>query len=1026
MLCLLQQHVQTHSGQLVHDEYYPPLYLLTQCLPILLLRWNSSLSVEHNSQLQRRWCGQFLRGNWISLYSEVVSALQSHNAIFERSVVFNPQSQPQAQLRRWEEAKEFVEAGCIGKARARILNCLGPHQSPSEILDNLRCLHPQESTPPPLPNLQSHAPDWVTGEWLARQIRSCRMRVAHDQFGWTMRETWQPLLAHEDILSSFAKAVFLPMAMGFQPPEFVPITIGGRLLGLPKPHKPGVRPICIGNVWRRLLAKGLLARQHVALEAYFLNHHPRVMQFCGGHANGATKLVQLLRTVYHAAMHCNSGDAIISLDMKNAFNTISRQHLFSCLGEHQRQFEDLFPYIQSHYGRHGELRVFLRGETHIIPSETGVHQGDPFGSTLFALGLHPLLIQLADEFPSLLIGSYADNVFLVAPLDVALSAASSFHSKIPAANLVLNTRESGLLCSPPLLETLQPPFSHSAGVVHCPNLTLPFLADGLVALGCPIGSDGFMESVASKLVADIKSELDALLAFPFHHQRTKIAVFGTNARFTYHSRCWPVPLLRRTVAQVDGLFDSFLRSSLPFLACPSNGVLTAQQAFAIRQIRLNLSYGGWGLRSHEDHLPAAVFSSIAEFLCWLRQRESLTSFLSSGNWLGLNPSNLLDRSLADSPSVLLVDFQWAVSQLRTRWSFSVCDRPSSSSAASPRCAARRRVSRPPSASIPSLQGIFHGPADQSLPRQHHISHFISARSWSQLCEDQSGSSRDRARLLATCRYEVPLYSPSSALSLPSSAGKSVGVCPRALLSLTCPHYLDNADFLDLEALFLGLPIPSLLHSAPVDILTAHGALGDYQFCSSSHAGHTRKETHDQLASLLAEFARRARFSGVQTAFSRIPLAGIADRPGARGDIFFPSGLCAQDPRQPFVLDVRLSHLFTHSGSPRSSVFATISREKNDLYRAAYLGKNIGFAPLPVSTFLGVGPEVCHLLHRIATVSAASEPDLPPPCSESSPASAPLVSSGVRLSRLLKELQFALAHASLARLRGRDGFISSSS
>ena len=152
-----------------------------------------------------------------------------------------------------------------------------------------------------------------------------------------------------------------------------------------------MRPICIGNAWRRLLAKGLLARQHVALESYFLDHHPRVLQFCCGHANGATKLIQLLRTVHDSASRFDSDQVILSLDIKNAFNTISREHLFSVLDTHHRRFEEFFSYIHSHYGHHGDLRVFLRGETHVIRSESGVHQGDPFGSTLFALGLHPIL-----------------------------------------------------------------------------------------------------------------------------------------------------------------------------------------------------------------------------------------------------------------------------------------------------------------------------------------------------------------------------------------------------------------------------------------------------------------------------------------------------------------------------------------------------------------------------------------------------------------------------------------------------------
>ena len=218
-------------------------------------------------------------------------------------------------------------------------------------------------------------------------------------------------------------------------------------------------------------------------------------------------------------------------------------------------------------------------------------------------------------------------------------------------------------------------------------------------------------------------------------------------------------------------------------------------------------------------------------------------------------------------------------------------------------------------------------------------------------------------------------------------------------------------------MFLGFPIPSLLDSPSA---AQHGALGDYQFSSARHAGFTRTKTHDDLARLLASFARRVGFSGVETAFSRIPHAGRTDAPGARGDIYFPSGLSPLEPRRPFVLDIRLGHIFTGTGRLRPYLFTTISRDKNLRYRSAYHGRGIGFAPLPVSTFLGVGPEVCHLLNRLAhfKVDVGSTDAALPSCSPAYPGA----DRKIVFARMLKELQYGLALASLVRLRGRDGFI----
>eukprot|EP00292_Cryptomonas_paramecium_P011096 CAMPEP_0113727390 /NCGR_PEP_ID=MMETSP0038_2-20120614/41069_1 /TAXON_ID=2898 /ORGANISM="Cryptomonas paramecium" /LENGTH=326 /DNA_ID=CAMNT_0000658319 /DNA_START=201 /DNA_END=1181 /DNA_ORIENTATION=- /assembly_acc=CAM_ASM_000170 len=284
---------------------------------------------------------------------------------------------------------------------------------------------------------------------------------------------------------------------------------------------------------------------------------------------------------------------------------MSRRHLFSALNSDHRRFEVLFPYIQSHYGHHGELRVFLRGETHIVSSQAGVHQGDPFGSTLFALGLHPLLCAVADSFVDTLILAYADNVFMVGDLEPALHAAAAFKAKLPSAALQLNDKESTLWCLPDQLQSLPPNISVREGAISINDLCLPVAHDGLQALGCPIGLAAFGEVFASRLVADIQQELDNMLPFPHQHHRAKILTFGTNSRFTYYARCWPVKLLQPVASQVDAIVDSFVSSALPFWQNPATYSQSLTRELAIRQIRLNLAYGGWGLRSHRDHLPAA-------------------------------------------------------------------------------------------------------------------------------------------------------------------------------------------------------------------------------------------------------------------------------------------------------------------------------------------------------------------------------------------------------------------------------------
>ena len=158
-------------------------------------------------------------------------------------------------------------------------------------------------------------------------------------------------------------------------------------------------------------------------------------------------------------------------------------------------------------------------------------------------------------------------------------------------------------------------------------------------------------------------------------------------------------------------------------------------------------------------------------------------------------------------------------------------------------------------------------------------------------------------------------------------------------------------------------------------------------------------------------------------FTRFPQACRETAPGARGDIYFPSGLsplAPREPRQPFVLEIRLGHLFTGNSRLRPYLFTDISRVKNRKYQSDYHRRGIGFAPLPVSTFLGVGREVCHLLHRLAHFKVdAVSPDAALPSGSSAYAGA---DGKIVFAQMLKELQYGMALASLVRLRGRDGFI----
>ena len=281
---------------------------------------------------------------------------------------------------------------------------------------------------------------------------------------------WEPLTYDNDLMTHVADIWDKPLA-GYLPSPYRQVLAGGRLIALSKHPKPGVRPICISDALRWLTGRGLLKRCQPYFGQYFQESRPNVLQFGGGIKNGATFMHILLSSIHHLAAlpdpaQAESADpiAFLSLDSSNAFNCLTRKQLSAVLlngcaerlrsasaspaqADSQPQphgWNLLWKFIASHYGCHGLLKFFHSGTVTDINSESGVQQGDPLGSTLFALAIHPVLLDLGRSFPSLLITAYADNVIFAGPLSVLRDAHDRYSEQMQAICLRVNSCKSAV------------------------------------------------------------------------------------------------------------------------------------------------------------------------------------------------------------------------------------------------------------------------------------------------------------------------------------------------------------------------------------------------------------------------------------------------------------------------------------------------------------------------------------------------------------------------------------------------------
>ena len=111
-------------------------------------------------------------------------------------------------------------------------------------------------------------------------------------------------------------------------------------------------------------------------------------QLGSGIAGGVEAAVHA-RRVY--LQHLHSDKAVVTVDFRNAFNTIRRDVLLRAIDEH---IPNLLPFVHSAYG---SPSILMWEDAQILSAE-GIHQGDPLGPMPLCLGTHKLVSSLSSEF----------------------------------------------------------------------------------------------------------------------------------------------------------------------------------------------------------------------------------------------------------------------------------------------------------------------------------------------------------------------------------------------------------------------------------------------------------------------------------------------------------------------------------------------------------------------------------------------------------------------------------------------------
>ena len=332
------------------------------------------------NQRVRLWNGEAYGELW-------QSALKSAAFRSAQAVTADQQGKTNA-ARATRPAKE----GAYSRA-AQALKSDGVHTATPAVAEELLLKHPQECPPtdgdfeaphdaslPPLPQYHKFSETEVMGALLSfpKAVAAGGSAFSATHLTELLRV---PCMKDRGLLSHLTEMVNT-LAVG-KAPESMSQWIASAPVTPLKKRDNGVRPIAVGETLRRLVGKVWMKR--IKKKAVDILGDSQVGVATKG---GSEALVHAVQSAVTKLGNDGKEFAVLQLDLKNAFNLVSRKAFLRVVRE---RMLELYKWVRYTYGYNKP--VLWYGSVRWC-SATGVQQGDPPGPLLFALALRLLMDDL--------------------------------------------------------------------------------------------------------------------------------------------------------------------------------------------------------------------------------------------------------------------------------------------------------------------------------------------------------------------------------------------------------------------------------------------------------------------------------------------------------------------------------------------------------------------------------------------------------------------------------------------------------
>ena len=274
------------------------------------------------------------------------------------------------------------------------------------VLESLRMKHPSPVLPAPeVLEPYDECPDFVTVDVTGETVMNVAWKLsgAGGPGGIDAAALSQWLLRFGEASQRLRCAVASLacwMANDFPPWAALRALMSNRLLALDK--CPGVRPVGIGEIWRRLLAKCVLKVAGGEAKEACGN-----TQLCAGLEAGIEGAVHAARSLWEENEEEEEWGFLL-VDAANAFNACNR---IAAMWTVRHLWPSGARFSYNCY-RHHALLVVRATDGHDgewLVSKEGVTQGDPLSMVIYGLAMMPLATYLKSAVPNALQTWYADD-----------------------------------------------------------------------------------------------------------------------------------------------------------------------------------------------------------------------------------------------------------------------------------------------------------------------------------------------------------------------------------------------------------------------------------------------------------------------------------------------------------------------------------------------------------------------------------------------------------------------------------------